>query len=381
MINRMLSQHIENTDKSIILLGPRQTGKSTLIKNLNPDLEINLANQNTFLEFTSNPKALETLIDSTNIKNIFIDEVQRIPSLLNTVQFIIDQKKGHRFYLTGSSARKLKKGRANLMPGRVFDYQLGPLISAEFEYKMDTEKLLKFGGLPEIYLSEKAAFSKRLLSAYTGLYLKEEIQAEALTRNLESFSRFLKAIISQVAQFIDYSKLSKIAKITRQSTTRYFEVLEDTLIGYRVFPMHECLETADLVKHPKFYFFDPGIYNGMLANFEVSQDRVGVLSEQLIFSQLFHAAKAFDKSFEISTFRTRGGAEIDFVLKLDNEIYPIKVKTTDNLNSNDVKSLKIFSTYYKKKYTPYLFHMGTSAKKIDEIWCLPWQQGFKEIGL
>ncbi len=381
MINRILSQNIENTHKSIILLGPRQTGKSTLIQNLKPDLEINLANQDTFLEFTSNPKALVGLLDSTAAKKIFIDEVQRIPSLLNTVQFLIDQKKGHRFYLTGSSARKLKKGRANLMPGRVFDYQLGPFIAAEFQYKIDTEKLLKYGGLPEVYLSEKAALSKRLLSSYTGLYLKEEIQAEALTRNLESFSRFLKAILTQVAQFIDYSKLAKIAKVSRQSTARYFEVLEDTLIGYRIFPMPDCLETADLIRHPKFYFFDPGIYNGMIANFEATQDRMGVLSEQLVFSQLFHSAKAFDKNFEISTFRTRGGAEIDFILKLENEIFPIEVKSTDNLHSDDIRSLKIFSDYYKKKYTPYLFHMGTAAKKIDGIWCLPWQQGLSEIGL
>ncbi|MFZ4405465.1 MAG: ATP-binding protein [Pseudobdellovibrionaceae bacterium] len=381
MVNRILSQNIENTNKSIVLLGPRQTGKSTLVQNLRPDLEINLANQDTFLEFISNPKALVTWLESAEAKNVFIDEVQRIPSLLNTVQFIIDQKKGHRFYLTGSSARKLKKGRANLLPGRVFDYQLGPFIAAEFEYKMGTEKLLKFGSLPEVYLSEKATFSKRLLSSYTGLYLKEEIQAEALTRNLESFSRFLKAILTQVAQFIDYSKLAKVAKVSRQSTTRYFEVLEDTLVGYRIFPMSDCLETADLIKHPKFYFFDPGIYNGMIANFEASEDRRGALAEQLVFSQLFHSAKAFDKSFEINTFRTRGGVEIDFIFKLENQVFPIEVKSTDHIGSEDIKSLKMFSSYYKKKYTPYLFHMGLAVKKIDGIWCLPWQQGMKEIGL
>lgn len=381
MISRILSQNIENTKKSILLLGPRQVGKSTLIQSLSPDLTINLAHQDTFLEFVSDPSALEKRIASTNAKTIFIDEIQRIGSILNTIQAIVDDKKGHRFFLTGSSARKLKRGRANLLPGRVFSYQLGPFVAAEFQYEMDTQKLLKFGSLPEAYLSTKESFAKKLLMSYVGLYLNEEIKAEAITRNLESFSRFLKTVLTQVAQFIDYSKLAKTAKISRHNCSRYFEVLEDTLIGYRLFPFEDCLESADLIKHPKFYFFDPGIYNGMLSNFEASPDRLGTLSEQLVFSQIMNSAKSFDKDVTISTFRTRSGSEIDFIVKLDQKIYAIEVKHSDELHSSDVKALKSLANYYKKKYTPYIFHMGKEKRKIDGIWCLPWQQGLKEIGL
>ncbi len=383
MIKRKLAEAlVENKKMSVLLLGPRQVGKSTLIQNLKPDLEVNLADQSTFLEFTSNPKALLELIDSEkNPKSVFVDEVQRVPSILNTIQTIIDKKSGIQFYLTGSSARKLKRGRANLLPGRIFDYQLGPLIASEFNYKMNTKKVIQYGSLPAAYLAEKESFSKKLLTSYVGLYLKEEIQAEALTRNLEAFSRFLKSSILSMGQFVDYSKISKLAKISRHSCSRYFDVLADTLIGYQVFPFEECIESADLVKHSKLYFFDPGVYNSLIGNFIVSEDRIGPLAEQAIYTQIIHSAKSFDKSVEVSSFRTRGGFEIDFIVNIEGHIFPIEVKSTDNLQDNDVKNLKYFSRYYSKKHVPYLLHLGFQRKKVNGIWCLPWQEGLKEMGV
>lgn len=380
MISRKILKAIENNKKSALLLGPRQVGKSTLIKSLKPDLTINLAYENTFLEYASNPKALVQEIETSGAKSIFIDEVQRLPSLLNTIQYLVDDNKSLKFYLTGSSARKLKRGKANLLPGRILNFQLGPFISAEFNHAMDTQKVLEVGSLPEMYLSESFASAKRLLSSYVGIYLKEEIQAEAVSRNLESFSRFLKTIVSETSRFVDYSKLAKAAKISRHACARYFEVLEDTLIGQRLYPFEPCIKSADLVKHPKFYLFDPGIYNGMIGNFSATQDRRGILAEQLIFSQLVHSAHAFEKDIELSTFRTRGGMEIDFIAKIGQTIFAIEVKSSDNLFESDVKHLKAFKTYYSKKYQPLLFHLGNSKKKIDGIWCLPWQEGLQELG-
>lgn len=137
--------------KSILLLGPRQVGKSTLIDSLKPDLTIDLANELEFLTHSSNPGELSKIVDRAEPKSVFIDEVQRLPKILNTAQSIIDHKK-IKFYLTGSSGRKLKRDQANLLPGRVVNFNLGPLVSAELDYKMDTQKALELGGLPEIYL-------------------------------------------------------------------------------------------------------------------------------------------------------------------------------------------------------------------------------------
>ena len=258
---------------------------------------------------------------------------------------------------------------------------MGPFVSSEFSYKLNTKKVLELGALPEIYLSTSLADSKKTLLSYASTYLKEEIQAEAVSRNLEAFSRFLKSVVPTTGQFIDYSKLAKNAKISRHACSRYFEVLEDTLVGYRVFPFEPALETADLVKHPKFYFFDTGVYNGMIQNFSASLDRIGVLAEQLIYSQLLHSAHSFDKNIEISTFRTRGGLEVDFICKLENEILAIEVKASDSLSSEDVGPLNAFKSYYPKRHLKFVFHLGAKPKKIDGIWCLPWQEGLREIGL
>ncbi len=208
----------------------------TILKSLKPDLIINFSNQKEFLEYVTNPNALIEAKETSKPKSILIDEIQRLPSVLNTVQSIIDENKQIKFYLTGSSARKLKRGNANLLPGRLLDYKLGSIVSSEVDYNMNLEKVLSFGTLPEIYLNLNKSEPKKILKSYSTLYLKEEIQAEALTRNLESFSRFFNAVIEMSVEFIDYTKLAKIAKISRHSCSRYFEVLEDTLIADRIFP-------------------------------------------------------------------------------------------------------------------------------------------------
>src|SRR5512139_1207166 len=187
-IQRNIQPKLATARKSYLLLGPRQTGKSTLIRSLKPELEINLADEETYVEFLRNPGLLKQRI--RNAKTVFIDEIQRIPSLLNTVQYLLDQGRPPRFLLTGSSARKLKYGQANLLPGRIFTYQLGPLSLSELGSQFDLRKALRKGLLPGIYLEKDHETWTKLLRSYAATYLKEEIQAEALTRNLEGFSRF-----------------------------------------------------------------------------------------------------------------------------------------------------------------------------------------------
>lgn len=381
MLSRIIAPEILKTPKSILLLGPRQVGKSTLISSLKPDLSINLADEVEFLLHSSDPGELRALIEINKAQTVFVDEVQRLPKILNTVQAIVDRDKKIKFYLTGSSARKLKRGGANLLPGRVLNYKLGPLVSAELSYKMDTKKALSQGCLPEVYLGKSEKLSKAILRSYVANYLREEIQAEALTRNLDSFARFLQESILSTGQFIDYSKLSKKAKISRHSCPRYFEILEDTLVGQRLLPFRPLLDSIDLIKHPKFYFFDNGVFNGLLGNFVASLDRVGTLCEQLVYNQLVHSSWAQGKDLEVSTLRTRSGEEVDFILKLENQIFGIEVKHSQDINIDYLSGLQFFNQVFPENKGLFVFHMGTKEQKFGKIWSLPWQQGLRKLGL
>jgi uncharacterized protein len=349
------------------LLGPRQVGKSTLIKDMNPDLSINLSDEKTFLDFRSNPGELEERLSAGNYKTVFVDEIQRHPSLLNTIQAIVDdQKQGQKtkFYLSGSSARKLKRGQANLLPGRIFSYELGPLVAAELEYKLNIERALRYGCLPEAYLTKDDKFSEKLLTTYAGVYLKEEIQAEALTRNLDAFSRFIFIAASTCGKILDFSKLAKLARIERKNCSRFYEILEDTLIGQRVEVFEKT--NADVVRRPKFYFFDPGVLNGLLENFNVSIDRKGEIFEGLVFAQLLASAKAHDKKVTISYFRTRGGFEVDFIVEMKEKIYAIEVKY-GRVSTEDARHLQKIKDYDVKFDGLFIVGLGAESKKIGDV--------------
>ena len=232
---RSLESTLVSCKKSILLLGPRQTGKSTLLLNLKPELTINLANEKTFLQFSAQADLLENILSQKKYKTVFIDEVQRIPSILNTIQAIIDENPNkYKFLLSGSSARKLKRGNANLLPGRLVSFNLNPLNLEELKFKYNLNKLLALGCLPGILTEQELKLKKQLLMTYSATYLKEEIQAEALTKNIEGFSRFLYVAASKNGQFIDFTKMSSQAGISQKTASRFFEILEDTLIITRI---------------------------------------------------------------------------------------------------------------------------------------------------
>ena len=381
MIYRIIKDEIETTKKSVLLLGPRQVGKSTLINSLKPDLEINLADELEFLNYSSRPELFRQTVEAQDYKVIYIDEIQRLPKLLNTIQAIVDKNKKIKFYLTGSSARKLKRGEANLLPGRLLSFYLGPLIAKEINYNFNTQKALSFGSLPEPYLLDNDKEIKLLLRSYAGNYLKEEIKAESLVRNIDSFARFFNSVVSNVAEFVDYTKLANRSKISRHSIPRYFEILEDTLIGYRINSYDITSDQFELVKHPKFYFFDNGVYNGLLGNYVASSYRMGKLSEQLIFNQIMHSAWASNLDCKISTFRTRTGLEVDFIVELEQKTYAIEVKTTDQIDHRELSGLDFFNHAVNKPKQCFVFHLGTKEVKFKQTWSLPWQKGLKEIGL
>lgn len=387
MIHRLLSDIIRNASRSILLLGPRQCGKTTLLEALGPDLVINLAHEPTFLAVSSNSRELEERIQEARPRTILIDEVQRLPSILNTVQYLIDQSKKRSpllFYLSGSSARKLKRGHANLLPGRVLTYHLGTIVSSELDYGMDSHWALSYGTLPEIVELSKTknrALCEQLLRSYSSSYLREEIMAEALSRNIEGFSRFLMISATYSGKILDLNKLSREAMIPRVSAGRYFEVLEDTLIAKRCYPFRSRF-FKKTVKHPKFFFFDIGVLNGLLKNFMPSKDRIGYLFEHLIYNQLEFSANALNKDIDIKYFRTHDGAEVDFIVTFEGHLYFIELKASQNVNASDCRSIQMLMSCHKSKSTTgFLFHLGSTTKKMGDVISVNWQEGFKIMGL
>jgi len=341
-----------------------------LLASLRPDLEINFANESVFLDFSSDPDRLSGILKTSQAKTIFIDEVQRLPSLLNTIQAIIDKdRRKHRFLLSGSSARKLRRGQANLLPGRVISYSLGSLHLLEIDDERPIKELLSYGTLPGILTETNKNLKKALLSSYAGTYLKEEIQAEALTKNIEGFSRFIFTCAAKNGEFLDYAKLGSLASVTQKTASRFLEILEDTLIIRRLHA-HAATDQRRLIRHPKFYFFDVGVLNGLLNNFMPSLDRIGNLFETFVFNQISSFVDSLGASARFSTYRTQKNVEVDFILEIENTTFAIEVKSSRTIASHDLSGLQSFLEV-NKKARGLVICLTDSALEKDGISVLP----------
>jgi predicted AAA+ superfamily ATPase len=350
---------------------------------LEPDLEINFAHEPTYLDFARNPLELESRLAAlppSGIRTVFIDEIQRLPGVLNTIQAILDGPRHQlRFLLTGSSARKLRRGNANLLPGRVHAYRLGPIVSGELGHKLPTSAVLEHGTLPGILSEPNAREREKTLATYAGVYLREEVQAENLSRSLEGFARFLGVIGDWGGRHLDLAKVATAAQVPRQSAGRWFEVLEDTLLVVRADSFAKSA-TRRLVQHPKFFFFDTGVLNGLLGNFTASSDRVGMLFEHLVFTQIVHSAAAFEDQVRVSTFRTEHGAEVDFIVERGRELIAIETKASRTVGAADLRGLGRFADYAGKRVRSMVWYLGNTRKRIDGVDVLPWQEGLAALG-
>jgi len=380
MIARRLEASLASSKKSLLLLGPRQTGKSTLMRELRPNVEINFAHEPTYVDFLRNPRELEQRLAAHHgRRTIFIDEVQRIPSVLNTIQTLLDQPRNQlRFLLTGSSARKLKRGHANLLPGRIHVYHLSPLSVSELDHQMDTDQALAYGCLPGIWTEREIATREKTLRSYAATYLKEEVQAENLARNLEGFARFLYFAAAASGQFLDLAKLASLSQIPRQSAVRFFEVLEDCLIVRRL-DAFAVSGARRLIQHPRFLMFDGGVLNGLLGNFQVSSDRVGSLFEQLVINQIFNESSARDLDLRLSSYRTEHGAEVDVIVESSRRVFAVEIKAAASVGPADFRGLQSFREFYGKPHRSFLFCRTQTRKVIGDIEVFPWREGLQQL--
>lgn len=258
-------------------------------------------------------------------------------------------------------------------------YRMSGLCAQELQYKIDIEKALIFGFLPEPYLESDLKMAKKLMQSYSHGYLKEEIQAEALTRNLQGFIRFLNTMAENSGNILDFSKISTKSKVSRSSIIRFIEILEDTLIGYRL-EVFDKSESADIIKHPKFYFFDTGVLNGIVDDFSPSKERRGILFEHLVLAQLYNSAAALDEKIEISYFRTRHGVEVDFIIKWRKKYYAIEVKSGE-IAKHDLSGLKIFREYFPEIEKSFVISEKEKKRILDKVIICNVEELFKQLSM
>lgn len=321
--------------KSFFLFGPRATGKSTLIRQqLRAEATvIDLLDSRVYLKLLDSPHELEEIISADRGGIVVIDEIQRIPELLNEVHRLIESKK-LTFLLTGSSARKLRRGYANLLAGRVWEARLFPFIYIEVaDFNLD--RFLRYGGLPAVYLS---AYPEEELNAYVNTYLKEEIMAEGLIRKLPPFSRFLRTMALSNTEIINFTKLGNDCQVPPSTVTEYVALLEDTLVGFLIQPWKESIKRKS-VSTAKFYFFDPGITH-MLSGTRVldrNSNIYGKSFEQFIAMEIRAYLSYRRKRDELRFWRSTHGHEVDFLIGRETAV---EVKASQKITDRDFKGLK-----------------------------------------
>ncbi len=349
--------------KSCFLFGPRQTGKTSFIRHSLAEHRVyNLLDSETYLKLSRAPERLREECRPQD-KIVIIDEIQKLPSLLDEVHFLIEEKSIH-FLLTGSGARKLRRGGMNLLGGRAWTRHLHPLTSAELGEKFNLVKALNHGLLPSIYFSSSPDDD---LQAYVGTYLREEIAAEALTRNIPAFSRFLEIAALCNGQLLNYAKISNDAQVARSTVQEYFQILKDTLIAYELTPWKRSFKRKPL-STSKLYFFDCGVvrYLQKRSSVRSGSPEFGELFETFIFHELM-AYCDYHGALALNYWRSKSGFEVDFILDSKTAI---EVKATKTVSAQDLKSLKMLKEEgHLQKYV--LVCTEKEPRNVDGIEILP----------
>ena len=371
MYNRIL--HLDLTrQQTCFLWGPRQTGKSTLIRTLYPRARrYDLLLADVYRALIDRPELIREeclaagLDGESQDDPIVIDEVQRIPELLNEVHWLAENK-GLRFLLCGSSARKLKRGGGNLLGGRAVRYQLHPLVSAEIP-DFSLEKALNAGLLPRHYLSARP---RRLIQAYVGDYLREEIAAEALTRNIPAFSRFLEVAALSNGELINYNTIAAECGVSAPTVKGYFQILEDTLIGSFV-PTFRRRAKRRVVGAPRFYFFDVGVVAHLTGRGQIQpgSELFGRAFEHFIYMEVSAYSSYSGTFYPVSYWRTTSGFEVDFIF---GDV-ALEVKSTSRIQDRHLKGIRAFKEEFNMARYLVVSRDASPRRTADGILILPWR--------
>ncbi len=359
--------------QSFFLFGPRGTGKSTLVRRYFKDaIYLDLLDPEVFRTYSANPERLrERLLASGKTTTVIIDEIQKIPHLLDLVHILIERKTGWRFVLTGSSSRKLKRTGIDLLAGRALLCSLHPFTAAELGKTFSLEDALHHGLLPVVLDS---ADPNKVLQTYAALYLREEVQMESLVRNIGSFTRFLEAVSFSHASVLNVTNIARECQVERKVVEGYISVMEDLLLAYRL-PVFSKRAKRALVSHPKFYLFDAGVYRSLRPKGPL--DRPGEIDghafEGLVAEHLRAWIDYSGRSFTLHFWRTRSGVEVDFVVYGADGLFAIETKNTARLQPQDLRGLRSFKEDYPQSKA-YLLYRGKERLMKNGILCIPCEE-------
>lgn len=385
MIKRLLSPSFQ---ESFFLFGARGTGKTTWLKTelprLKPDLKIvrlDFLDPDTEQRYQANPGVLSDLAVAHPGHWILIDEIQKAPKVLDVVHSLIESDR-RKFILTGSSSRKLKRMGANLLAGRAFVYSMHPFSIMELGVRFDLRDALQWGMLPKVLGLKKNGDKKRFLDSYAQTYVREEILIEQLVRNVTPFRNFLKIAAFESGHILNYEKISKQIGVENKTVQSYFDILEDTFLGFRLPAFDESVRKSQL-RHPKFYFFDSGVQRSLtneLTNRAVpGTSAYGMSFEQLMIQECRKLNEYHELSFELSYLCTKNEAEIDLILSRGGERYAVEFKSSERVDPDRVKALQGLARDIRGCRKAFYVSCDPKPIKIAGVSCVHWSAFFKDI--
>ena len=375
MYNRLLKINYE-AHHSVFIFGARGTGKTAWVKQHFPKaLYFDLLDDDLYTELLARPTRLSERIPAEFDDWVIIDEVQRVPAILNEVQRLIEHR-NMRFILTGSSARKLRQKGINLLAGRALTYHMHPLTVEELHDDFDLQYSLQFGTLPAVIHHDNP---KKYLASYVKTYIREEVLQESLVRNIALFTRFLETASFSQGEIISYTEIAREVHSNRHTVTDFFEILEDLLIGYRL-PVFSKRAKRDVITHPKFYYFDAGVYRAIrpLGPLDSNADIDGPALETLFLQQARALNDYYDLGYAFYYWRTRSQMEVDFVLYGEHGLHAFEIKRKSTLTSKDLKGLQLFASDYPMAKL-YLLYGGQQPYVDNNIQIIPFAMGLKQL--
>lgn len=376
MYKRLLDKPLREKH-SFFLFGPRGTGKTSWLKSQIPQgLYIDLLQQDIFFALLKDPHSIENMIPKGFSDWIIIDEVQKIPELLNEVHRMIESYR-YRFILTGSSARTLKRKGTNLLAGRALYYKMFPLTAIELGDDFQLEKSLQFGHLPTLYGQEVSL--QQYLQAYIQVYLREEVMQESLTRNAGAFARFLEVASFSQGSLVNVMEIARETGIERKTVEEYFQITEDLLLATRL-PVFTKQAKRKTVSHLKFYYFDVGVYRAIRPKgpFDRTEEIEGAALESLVLQELQAINSYLRMEYELYFWRTADKLEVDFILYGPKGLIGIEVKRSKKITPHDLKALQAFQSDYPIAKL-YLFYGGTQRLYFNQIEAIPLKEALLEL--
>ena len=373
-----VSRFIMAPEGHFFLLGPRGTGKTLWTREQFPDaLVVDLLDPATHREMVARPERLEELVlGNADRRRVILDEVQKSPELLEVVHRLIEKKTGQQFVLTGSSARKLRQAGVNLLGGRALHRSMHPYLAAELGKRFHLDEALKIGMLPLIHGSSDP---EQTLAAYNGLYLREEVQQESLVRDIGSFTRFLEAISFSHAGVLNLSNVARECQVKRKTCEGYLQILEDLLLGFKL-DVFTKRAKRELAAHPKFYFFDTGVFraNRPRGPLDAPEEIEGSALEGLVAQHLRAWCDYAKDQNKLFYWQTRSKVEIDFIIYGDSGIHAIEVKNASRIRVEDLRALRTFAEDYPQSQG-ILLYRGRERFVRNNVHCIPCDEFLSQL--